>query len=81
MAAKSALRIGLPVLLAPATNDAMAASAQNIGRLLNTKHVFFVPMRQDSPEKKPASMVADFRQILPAALAALEGKQLQPVFL
>lgn len=81
MAAKSALRIGLPVLLAPATNDAMAASAQNIGRLLNTKHVFFVPIRQDSPEKKPSSMAADFKQILPAALAALEGRQLQPVFI
>lgn len=81
MAAKSALRIGLPVLLAPATNDAMAASAQNIGRLLNTKHVFFVPIRQDNPEKKPSSMVADFPQTLPAALAALEGKQLQPVFI
>lgn len=81
MAAKSALRIGLPVLLAPATNDAMAASAQNIGRLLNTKHVFFVPIRQDNPEKKPSSLVADFGQTLPAALAALEGRQLQPVFI
>ena len=81
MAAKSALRIGLPVLLAPATNDAIAASAQNMGRLLNTKHIFFVPIRQDNPEKKPCSMVADFKQILPAALAALEGKQIQPVFL
>lgn len=80
MAVKSCLRVSLPVLLAPATNDAMAASAQNIGRLLNTKNVYFVPMRQDDPVKKPFSLVADFSKILPAALAALDGKQLQPVF-
>ena len=53
MAVKSNLRIGRPVLLALATNDALAASAQNIGKLLNTKHVYFVPLAQDDPEKKP----------------------------
>lgn len=81
MAVKSCLRIGLPVLLAPATNDAMAASASNLGRLMNTKNIYFVPMRQDEPERKPFSLVADFNQILTAALDALEGKQLRPVFL
>lgn len=81
MAVKSCLRIGLPVLLASATNDAMAASAANLGRLLNTKNIYFVPMRQDDPERKPFSLVADFRQILPAALAALDGRQIRPVFL
>lgn len=81
MAVKSCLRIGLPVVLAPATNDALAASAANIGKLLNTKNIYFVPMKQDNPEKKPFSVVADFSRILPTALAALEGKQIQPVFL
>ena len=81
MAAKSCLRIGLPVLLAPATNDALAASAQNIGRLLNTKNIYFVPMKQDAPNKKPFSLVADFSMIQASALAALEGKQIRPVFL
>ena len=80
MAVKSNLRIGRPVLLALATNDALAASAQNIGKLLNTKNVYFVPLAQDDPEKKPYSLVADFEKLLPAALAALEGRQLQPVF-
>jgi dipicolinate synthase subunit B len=81
MAVKSCLRIGLPVLLAPATNDAMAASAPNLGRLLNTKNIYFVPMRQDDPERKPFSLVANFRLLLPAALAALDGRQIRPVFL
>ena len=81
MAVKSTLRIGRPVLLCPATNDALAASAQNIGKLLNSKNIYFVPLKQDDPVKKPASVVADFNLLLPAALAALEGKQLQPILL
>ncbi len=81
MAVKSSLRIALPVVLAPATNDALAASASNIGRLMNVKNFYFVPMKQDNPEKKPFSLVADFEKILPTVLAALEGKQIQPVFL
>ena len=80
MAAKSCLRIGLPVVLCIATNDALAASAQNIGRLMNTKNVYFVPLRQDDPEQKPNSAVADFEQLIPAVEAALKGRQLQPVF-
>ena len=80
MAAKSCLRIGLPVVLCIATNDALAASAQNIGRLMNTKNVYCVPLRQDDPEQKPNSAVADFEQLIPAVEAALKGRQLQPVF-
>lgn len=79
MAAKSCLRIGLPVVLCAATNDALAASAQNIGRLMNTKNVYFVPLRQDDPEQKPTSAVSDFELLLPAVEAALKGRQLQPV--
>lgn len=79
MAAKSCLRIGLPVVLCAATNDALAASAQNIGRLMNTKNVYFVPLRQDDPEQKPTSAVSDFELLLPAMEAALKGRQLQPV--
>ena len=80
MAAKSCLRIGLPVILCAATNDALAASAQNIGRLMNTKNIYFVPFCQDDPEQKPTSAVADFNQLLPTVEAALKGRQLQPVF-
>ena len=81
MAAKSHLRIGRPVLLALATNDGLGASAQNIGRLANTKHIYFVPFSQDDPEKKTNSLVAHF-DLLPASLeAALQGKQIQPMVL
>lgn len=80
MAVKSQLRIGAPVLLCVASNDALGASAENIGKLLNRKNIYFVPMRQDDPENKPNSLVARFELITECVKLALEGKQLQPVF-
>ncbi len=81
MAVKSHLRIGRPVLLSIATNDGLGASAQNIGRLLNTKNVYFVPFGQDDPFKKPKSLVADFSQLEKSAEKAFEGMQFQPVLI
>ena len=79
LAAKAHLRNARPLLLAVSTNDALGASAQNIGRLLTAKHVFFVPMGQDDPAQKPNSVVADFGRLTEAAEAALRGDQLQPL--
>ena len=81
MAAKSHLRNGRPVLLAVSTNDALAGAAENIGKLLGRKHYYFVPFGQDDPINKPTSMVADFGKIEETVIAALEGKQLQPVLI
>lgn len=80
MACKSHLRVGRPVVLAVSTNDALGASAQNIGRLLNTKHIYFVPMYQDDPYKKPTSLTADFSLLSDTIESALSGRQLQPVY-
>lgn len=81
MAAKAHLRNGRPLVLAVSTNDALGASARNIGTLMNAKNIFFVPMRQDSPQGKPASVVADFSKTAAAIKAALEGRQAQPLLL
>ena len=80
MAAKAHLRNGRPLVIAAATNDALSASAKNIGLLLNTKNVYFVPMAEDDPDKKPTSIIADFTRVPEAVLAALDGRQLQPVY-
>ena len=81
MAAKSHLRNGRPIIVAVSTNDALGGAAENIGRLLVRKHYYFVPFRQDDPQNKPTSMVADFT-LLPQALeAAMQGIQLQPIIL
>ena len=81
MAVKSHLRNGRPVIIAVSTNDALAGAAENIGKLLSKKHYYFVPFGQDSPEKKPTSMVADFTRIPDTLSAALEGRQIQPILL
>lgn len=79
MAAKSHLRNGRPVVVALSTNDALSGSAESIAALLNRRNYYFVPFGQDDPEGKPCSLQADFTKIHEAALAALEGRQLQPV--
>jgi len=79
LAYKSHRRNDRPVLIAVSTNDALAASAGSIGRLRSQRGVYFVPFEQDDFVGKPTSCVADFGRILPAAQAALEERQIQPV--
>ena len=81
MAVKSHLRRGRPVVVAVSTNDALKGSAKNIGGLMSREHTFFVPFRQDSPDGKPASVVADFSRIPETLAAALQRTQLQPLLL
>lgn len=79
LAAKSHLRNEKPLLIALSTNDALSGSAKNYGRLLNTKNVYFVPFRQDNPDEKPRSMIAEFLKTEEAVLAAMENRQIQPI--
>ncbi len=81
LAAKAHLRNQAPVLIAVSTNDALAANAKNLGALLNTRHIYFVPYRQDDHKKKETSIVADMNLIVDAAKSALDGIQMQPVML
>ena len=79
MACKAHLRNGRPLVLAISTNDGLSGSAENIGRLLQRKNVYFVPFRQDAPFAKPFSLQADWDRIRETVEAAREGRQLQPV--
>ena len=81
MAAKSHLRNGRPVVLAVSTNDALAVAAENIGKLLTRKHIYFVPFGQDDAAGKPNSMISDFSKIPETVDAAMACKQLQPILL
>lgn len=80
LAAKSHLRNSRPVVIAVSTNDALGAAAQNIGRLMNCKNIYFVPMKQDDCVEKPKSVVADFSLTEQSIIDALQGKQTQPVY-
>ena len=79
MAAKAHLRNQRPLIIAISTNDGLGNNAKNISILLNTKNIYFVPFGQDDPFKKPNSLIAQFAKITDTLLAALEGKQIQPI--
>ena len=80
MAVKAQLRSNRPVVIALATNDALSANLKNIGLLMSRKNIYFVPMKQDDPEKKPYSLVCDFDMLKPTMMAAFAGRQIMPVF-
>ena len=80
MAAKSHLRGQKPLLIALSTNDGLSGSAENMGILLNRKNIYFLPMSQDDPIKKPNSLVAHFDLIIPSIGSAIMGYQIQPIF-
>ena len=81
MAAKAILRNEKPVVIAVSTNDGLAGSAQNIGKLLNSKNIYFVPFGQDDCKNKPRSTVAFMNMIVPSLKEALTLKQIQPIIL
>ncbi len=81
MAAKAHLRQDRPLLIALCTNDGMSQNLSNIGTLLSRKSVYFLPMRQDDPIRKPHSLVADFSLLGDALAAMTEGQQMRPLFL
>lgn len=81
MAAKAQLRNQRPLVLAISTNDGLSMNAQNISKLYNMRNIYFVPYGQDSPEKKPNSLVARMDLIPETCVAALQGRQLQPMII
>ena len=81
MAAKSHLRNNNPVVIAISTNDGLAGSAENIGKLLNRNNYYVVPFRQDNPITKPRSLVFDSTYIIKTIEEALDRKQIQPILL
>ena len=81
MAAKAHLRCDRPLIIALASNDALSANLKNIATMLSRKCVYFVPMQQDDPQKKPHSLVADFSQLRPTLEGAFSGKQCRKLFL
>ncbi|MBO4693725.1 MAG: dipicolinate synthase subunit B [Clostridia bacterium] len=79
MAVKAHLRNNRPVIIGLATNDALGASAKNIGLLQNTKNIYFIPFCQDDPVNKSTSLVCDFSKTADTIENALIDKQIQPI--
>lgn len=81
MAVKSHLRKEKPVVIAISTNNALSGNAENIGKLLNRKHYYFVPFKQNNPITKPHSVMFDPNYIIKTLEAALDNDQIQPILL
>ena len=81
LAAKSLLRGGRPVVVAPSTNDGLSGSAPSLAALPQRKHFYFVPFGQDDSFKKPNSLKSDFTLLPDTLESALHGVQLQPLLL
>jgi dipicolinate synthase subunit B len=79
MAAKAHLRNCGPVVIAISTNDGLGNNAKNIGALLNSKNMYFVPFGQDNPFDKHNSLVAHMSLLSDTISEALQGRQIQPI--
>lgn len=71
----------MPVLIGIATKDGLSTNAENIGKLLNKKNIFFIPFTQDNPITKPTSLVFSPKYIIKSIEYSLENEQIQPLLL
>ena len=81
MAVKSHLRRERPVVIAISTNNGLSGAGENIGKLFNIKHYYFVPFKQDNPITKPRSIVFDPSYLIKTIEYALDNEQIQPILL
>ncbi|MFI3229841.1 MAG: dipicolinate synthase subunit B [Bacillota bacterium] len=81
MAVKAHLRNALPVVIGVSTNDGLGNNAKNIGYLLNSKRIYFIPFGEDDSTNKPTSLIADFNKLIPTIEKAIIGEQLQPLLI
>lgn len=81
IAVESHLRNEKNIIIGIATTEGLGLEAENIGKLLNRKKVFFVPFRQDNPITKPNSLRYSNQYIVETIVKALEGEQVQPILL
>lgn len=79
MAVKAHLRNDRPVVIALASNDALAAGLSNIATMMARKNIYFVPLGQDDPREKPNSLVCDFDRLSETLDNAMRGKRIDKI--
>lgn len=81
LAAKAHMRNERPLVIALASNDGLLGNAENFGRMMARRNVYFVPLRQDDAVGKPRSLVCDFTKLGDTVKLAIKGSQIQPVLI
>ena len=81
LAAKAHMRNERPLVIALASNDGLLGNAENFGRMLARRNVYFVPLRQDDSKGKPRSLVCDFTKLQETIESAKRGVQIQPILI
>ncbi len=79
VAGRTHLKDSKPLVLGLCCKDGLSLNAENIGKLLNRKDLFFVPFGQDNPITKPYSICFDHRYIIKTLETALDNEQIQPL--
>lgn len=79
VAARTNLKNGNNIVIGISTNDGLSIEAENIGKLLKQKNIFFVPFRQDNPITKPCSLVFSSIHIKDTIIKAINNEQIQPM--
>ena len=81
VAAKTNLKVGNNLVIGIATNDGLSIQAENIGKLLKQKNIFFIPFRQNNPITKPNSLSFSSYYIKETIEKALDNEQMQPILI
>ena len=80
LAVKAMQRNNKPILIGLSSNDFIGITGANLLNYSRGKNIFLLPMYQDDICQKPLSMTSCFELMKEGIEAALEGRQLQPVF-
>ena len=81
LAAKAMIRNQRNIVFGIATNDGLGISGRNIFSLINMKHFYVIPFRQDAPFEKERSIVSRWDLLEKTCDLALQHHQLQPMIL
>ena len=77
VAARTILKDSKPLVIGFCCKDGLSFNAENIGKLLNKKDLFFVPFRQDNPITKPYSICFDYKYIVIGGISMNIKQQIQ----
>ena len=80
LAVKAMQRNSKPILIGLSSNDFIGITGANLLNYSRGKDIFLLPMYQDDIRQKPLSMTSCFELMKEGIEAALEGRQLQPIF-